>query len=81
MDIRQLERGKRYRVRYRIPGVQFYDRESVLVYLWPASTGTGELEWSARPAAGTQSLDPRWIKSIELVDGDVACYVARRAPK
>jgi hypothetical protein len=81
MHTRQLEQGKRYRVRYRIPGLHRYDREAVMVYLGPGTGGMIDyLAWSARPVAGTQHLRASHIIDLELVDGAVGSYLNRRAP-
>jgi hypothetical protein len=79
MDGRHLERHKRYRLRYRVPGLHMVDREAVMVYLGRGhESAVDYLLWSARPVAGTQRLHMSHILSISLVGDDVDCYVDRK---
>jgi hypothetical protein len=79
-------RGSKYKVRYRIPSVQRYDREMVAVYLGTPDYRSNvprlprERQFSGRPEFGTTSLSLGWIKSYERVPDDTECYVDRRAP-
>lgn len=78
-------RGAKYKVRYRIPGVQRYDREMVATYLGTPhpQKATGiprERQFSGRPEFGTTSLSMDWIIDNERVSSDTSCYVDRRAP-
>jgi hypothetical protein len=78
------QRGKKYRVRYRLP-TQRYDREMVAVYLGMpshrvASPGKRERQFSGRPEFGTTALEVGWILGNEQVDDSTECYTDRRAP-
>lgn len=75
-----LQRGKRYRIIHRAPG-QGFDRESIMDYLGPGQTrfNDHELEFSARPVAGTQAFPKTWILSAEEVPASTPITLNRRA--
>lgn len=78
-----LEKGKRYKLRHRIQGVQRYDRKSVLVYLG-VKESCDELQFSGRDFArntrccGDTSFNPEHLISIERVRDDAPLYVNAR---
>lgn len=53
----KFTKGNLYKLYVIIPPKRL-PRESVLTYL-------GDNQWNARPAAGTQELDPKWIVAAE----------------
>jgi hypothetical protein len=74
-----LERGRKYRIRHRIQGVQRYDRESLLPYLW-YNAQQQSWEFNARPAGfGTTGFSADSIVAIEPAPDGAKCYVNRRA--
>lgn len=78
----QLKKGREYEITYCIPGVQRYDCKSRMSYL--GSDYGARLQFNARPAAGTQTYEARWIKKIadvgqSLGRDDPKRYVGRRA--
>lgn len=79
--LHQLERGKRYWVRYRIPGVHRYDRASIMDFLWVGTSGAdeGKLMFNARPEAGTQAIEPSWVKGWREVDKSTKIKLNMRA--
>ena len=73
-----FEHGKTYLVTHRGDG-QKYDRQSVMVYLDRQSAyGRVDHRFSARPAAGTQTMPEPWIVAAEEVADGTECYVNRR---
>lgn len=68
----ELERGRKYLIHHQSPE-QRKTRESVMVFLGSCSCDT--TDWSARPAAGTQTMPKSWIKAIWSIDQRVECRV------
>jgi hypothetical protein len=69
----------RYRIRYRIEGVHRKDREAVMSFMFVDDTG--RLVFDARPAWGTQELDPLWIKDSVEVPQSTPAVVDRQASR
>jgi hypothetical protein len=70
-----LSPGATYEIVTRI-GAQRYNRRSVMRYL---GEGRGELLFSARPIAGTQTLHRDHIIGIREVPARTRCYLNARA--
>lgn len=68
-----LIEGKKYRVTHRSE-TQKKDRQSVMRFLGAEGN---DLIWSARPAAGTQTMQRIWFKSAEAVLESTNPYVNR----
>jgi hypothetical protein len=83
VQVKDLERGKVYKIVYKIPTVHRYARVSVMSFMAPAPEGGSlpreSLLFNARPAAGTQEMAIDWIVSIEEVPADTKRYCDRRA--
>lgn len=73
----QLEKGHEYEIVWRIEGVQRRDRKSRMSYLGLNET-LNELEFNARPAAGTQVLRPENIKSVKDLGPSIGRDDSRR---
>lgn len=78
----RLEKYKWYKIRHRTPGIQKYDRKSLMQYLGidERSIDAGHVVhlFNARPTAGTQSLPESSIISVEEVPATTKPYVAAR---
>lgn len=72
-----MKYGKKYWVRYRIPGLHRYDRTMVAKYLGPSHDT--KLSFSGRPQYGTTELDERHILAVREVADHAECYHSRRA--
>jgi hypothetical protein len=73
--------GREYRITYRFDG-QRYDRAARMSFL--GATTAGRLQWSARPAAGTQEIPVTAIRTVTDLGpsggrDDPQRYVGRRA--
>lgn len=71
---RELEPGREYLVRTRT-GQQRIDRESRMSFL---GEGLGALQFNARPAGGTQSIDARSIVATRDLGPSIGREDARR---
>ena len=79
-QIPNLLTGRRYKVIYLIPGQHRYARFSVMDFISHTKDAYRDyLSFSARPEAGTQDLDVRWVHEITLVPQDTAIQLNRRA--
>lgn len=68
-----LSEGKKYRIRYKL-GQQKFQREAVMVLLGHEGDS---LQWDARPAAGTQTLNRADIIGVEHVSQSTTVYINR----
>jgi hypothetical protein len=79
----QLREGYEYEIISMVQGVQRYPRKSRMSYLG-IHRGTNELQFNARPAAGTQTIRSQNLVEIHEVGKskgreDPKRYVERRA--
>lgn len=63
--------GRRYKVRYQIPGMKVV-RECLVEYVGEEAD---KLVFSGRPTFGTIHINKSWITSTEWMIADVECYV------
>jgi hypothetical protein len=68
--------GKKYWVRYRIPGLHRADRTMIARFL--AVRGT-ELIFSGRPQFGSVELDKKHVLVVQEVKDHAECHVDRKA--
>jgi hypothetical protein len=71
--------NKRYRILHKSEA-QRYSRMSVMTYLGRGGASGDELQFNARPVAGTQALPDEWIYAIEEVPPDTPVTLNKRAP-
>jgi hypothetical protein len=77
-----MEAGKKYRIRYQIPGVYNRPREMVAKFLSVnvnEHTGAETYVFSGRPEFGTTDLEAKHIRGVwELRDQSTQCYHGRK---
>lgn len=74
MEAAEMEKGGKYTIISLIPP-QRKSRRHLMTYL--GSNKWGERQFSARPAAGTQTLKDEWILAIAKADSGAEHYVNR----
>lgn len=74
MTPKDLVKGRKYRIVYRIPGVHVKNRAAVAQFL---DLENGVTHWSGRPVYGTSTLAVEHIKHLEEVPGNVRPFADR----
>lgn len=69
--------GKKYWVRYRIPGLHRADRTMIAKYL--GVVDSKNLSFSGRPQFGTTELEEQWILVVREVADHAEPHVDRKA--
>lgn len=68
--------GKKYWIRYRIPGLHRVDRTMIVKYLGMRGT---ELVLSGRPQFGSTEIDKKHVLVVQEVRDHAECHVDRKA--
>ncbi len=72
---RSMEKGKKYRIRYRL-STQKINRECVALFLWTSTRG--EFVLSGRPEYGTSEIPNGSVLGWDEVPPDTKCYHSRK---
>lgn len=73
-----MKPGKKYWVRYRIPGLHRIDRTMIAKFL--GDVGNGEISFSGRPQFGTTELNEKYVLVVREVADHAECHVDRKVP-
>ena len=76
-----MDAGKKYRIRYKIPGLHKVDRQGVAVFLGAEKDVLGRTQYtfSGRPEFGTTTILAEHVSERIEVPGTTRCYMDRKA--